>query len=144
VSPNKEILILDSYALMAYLAAEPGQERIKNLLLAAHESQCVLYLCMINFGEILYMTERRRGLVMAQSVQALVDSLPIEILDVSRNLVLEAAHIKAHYVISYADAFVVAVAQREAATILTGDPEFRTVEGIVRIEWLDRREDHLA
>ena len=138
MSPNKETFILDSYALLAYLADEPGQERIKNLLSEANESQCVLYLCMINFGEVLYMTERRRGLVMAQSVQALVESLPIEILDVSRNLVLDAAHIKAKYALSYADAFIVAVAQREAATILTGDPEFKEVEEIVRIEWLDR------
>ena len=138
MSPNKGTFILDSYALMAYLADEPGQERIKNLLSEANESQCLLYLCMINFGEVLYMTERRRGLVMAQSVQALVESLPIKILDVSRNLVLDAAHIKAKYALSYADAFIVAVAQREAATILTGDPEFKAVEEIVRIEWLDR------
>jgi ribonuclease VapC len=138
VSPNKEIFILDSYALMAYLADEPGQERVKNLLSEANENQCVLYLCMINFGEVLYMTERRRGLVMTQRVQALVESLPIEILDVSRNLVLDAAHIKAHYAISYADAFVVAAAQRETATVLTGDPEFRVVEEIVGVEWLNR------
>jgi predicted nucleic acid-binding protein len=123
---------------MAYLADEPGQERVKNLLSEAHENQCVLYLCMINFGEVLSMTERRRGLVMAQSVQALIERLPIEILDVSRNLVLDAAHIKAHYAISYRDAFVVAAAQREAATILTGDPEFKLVEEIVGVEWLDR------
>jgi uncharacterized protein len=138
VSPNKEIFILDSYALMAYLADEPGQERLKTLLSEANQNRCGLYLCTINFGEVLYRTEHRRGLVMAQSVQALVESLPIEIMDVSHNLILDAAHIKARYAISYADAFVVAIAQREAATILTGDPEFKAVEGIVRIEWLDR------
>jgi predicted nucleic acid-binding protein len=137
VNPSKEVYILDSYALMAYLADESGQERLKDLLSKANENRCVLYLCMINFGEVLYITERRRGLVMAQSVQALIESLPIEILDVTRNLILDAAHIKAHYVISYADAFVVAIAQREAATILTGDPEFKTLEEVVQIEWLD-------
>ena len=137
MSPNKKKFVLDSYALMAYLADEPGRERIENLFLAADEANCVLYLCTINFGEVLYMTERRRGLVMAQSVQALIESLPIEILDASRNLILDAAHIKAHNAISYADAFVVALAQREDATILTGDPEFRSVDEIVQIEWLE-------
>ncbi len=137
MNPSKEVYILDSYALMAYLADESGQERLKDLLSKANENRCVLYLCMINFGEVLYITERRRGLVMAQSVQALIESLPIEILDVTRNLILDAAHIKAQYAVSYADAFVVAIAQREAATILTGDPEFKTLEEVVQIEWLD-------
>jgi predicted nucleic acid-binding protein len=128
--------ILDSYALLAYLGAEPGGKRLEEVLLLAQGGQCTLFLCMINLGEILYITERHRGLVAAQSVQALIESLPVEIYDVSRDLVLEAAHIKANYAISYADAFVAAAAQRERATILTGDPEFKTVEEFISIEWL--------
>ncbi len=31
-----------------------------------------------------------------------------------------------------------AAAQEMGATILTGDPEFRTVEGLVSVEWLAR------
>jgi len=53
-----------------------------------------------------------------------------------RTLILDAAHLKAKYPISYADAFVVALASREGAVILTGNPEFETVRDIVRIEWL--------
>ena len=93
---------------------------------------------MISFGEVLYMTERYRGLVKAQKVQGLIESLPIEIVDASRNLVLSAAHIKANHALSYADAFVVALAQREGAVVLTGDPEFQTVEELIHIEWLPK------
>ena len=56
----------------------------------------------------------------------------------TRERVLAAAHIKATHAMSYADAFVVAAAQEMRATILTGDPEFRTVEGLVPVEWLAR------
>ena len=136
VKPEKEKFVLDSYALMAYLGDEPGRDRIEELLEESKAKHCTLLLCMINLGEILYITERRRGLVTAQSVQGLIESLPIIVVNTSRILILEAAHIKAQYPISYADAFVVALAQQEGSTILTGDPEFQTVKDIVAIEWL--------
>ncbi len=136
MNPDQAKYVLDSDALIAYLGDEPGRERIEEILEEARADHCTLLLCMINFGEVLYMTERRRGLVMAQSVQGLIESLPIMIINASRNLILEAAHIKAQFPLSYADAFVAALAQREGATILTGDPEFQTVEDLVAIEWI--------
>jgi len=135
VSPESNF-ILDSYALMAYLGAEPGWQRVKEILSQAEKGAFSLYLCMINLGEILYMTERRRGLEKAQDIQALIENLPIEIVDAARDLILDAAHIKANYPLSYADAFVVALAQSEQGIVLTGDPEFQAVEALVTIEWL--------
>ena len=121
---------------MAYLGDEPGRERIEQILGNANDGLCRLLLCTINLGEVLYMTERYRGLVKAQQVQGLIESLPIDLVDASRNLVLDAAHLKANHALSYADAFVVALAQREGAVVLSGDPEFQAVEGISNIEWL--------
>jgi predicted nucleic acid-binding protein len=137
VIPDNDVFILDSYALLAYLGGEAGQARVKIALKQAKGEKCRLLLCMINFGEVLYMTERRRGFAAAQSAQALIENLPIDILDATRNLVLDAAHFKANYALSYADAFVVALAQREGGTILTGDPEFQSVNKLVTIEWLE-------
>jgi ribonuclease VapC len=138
VNPDQVIFVLDGYALMAYLGDEPGRARLEEVLKEAKDGRCSLLLCMINFGEILYMTERHRGLVKAQSVQALIESLPINLVDASRNLVLDATHIKANHALSYADAFVVALAQRESGVILTGDLEFHAVEDLVTIEWLPK------
>ena len=121
---------------MGHLGDEPGRARLEEVLKEAKDGRCSLLLCMINFGEILYMTERHRGLVKAQSVQGLIESLPIELVDVSRNLILDAAHIKAKHALSYADAFVIALAQREGGVILTGDPEIQAVKDLVNIEWL--------
>ncbi|MBL6983514.1 MAG: PIN domain-containing protein [Anaerolineales bacterium] len=45
--------------------------------------------------------------------------------------------IQANYALSYADAFIVALAQEENGIILTGDPEFQSVTEIVHIEWLN-------
>ena len=131
------VYILDSFALLAYLTDEPAAERIETLMENARGQTCRLMLSIINLGEILYITERRGGLERAQDALALIRQLPIEILPVDEQSVFSAAHIKAHYVLSYADTFVVATAQSEEGIILTGDPEFQTVEALVTIEWLN-------
>ena len=136
MTPDLPVYLLDSYALLAYLSDEPGAERIRELLALALQGRCRLCLCLINLGEVLYITERHRGLDKAHSLLALLDSLPLELLETTRDLVLDAAHIKAAHPLSYADAFVVAAALRQQAVILTGDPEFTAVEQIVKIEWL--------
>jgi PIN domain nuclease of toxin-antitoxin system len=131
--------VLDSFALLAYLNDEPGKDRVVEVLSLAQKGKNRALLCTINIGEILYTSERRRGLVMAQKVQALIESLPVIQVEAERDLVLDAAHIKAQYAISYADAFVVALVLREKAIILTGDPEYESVEDLVKVEWLTRK-----
>ena len=127
---------LDSFALLAYLNDEAGKERVMEILILAQKGKCSALLCTINFGEILYIVERRRGLVKAQQVQALIENLPIKSIEATRDLVFDAAHIKANRAISYADAFVVAMAVRDKAIIVTGDPEFENVEQMATVEWL--------
>jgi ribonuclease VapC len=136
VSPAKPAFLLDSFALLAYLDDETGKTRVQDLLALAASGKCRLMMSLINLGEVLYIVERERGLTAVQSVLALVESLPIEMLEASRELVLDAAHVKANHVLSYADSFTVATAIQEKAIILTGDPEFKSVEELVSVEWI--------
>ena len=62
--------------------------------------------------------------------------LCLTILPVPNELIYQAAEFKAEYGISYADCFVLACAIEQAATIVTGDPEFRKVSHLVRIHWI--------
>jgi predicted nucleic acid-binding protein len=135
---NKSVYLLDSFALLAYLNDEAGCTRVQEILALAEGRKCRVVMCLVNLGEVLYITERERGLAMAHSVLALAESLPLELLDASRDLVLDAAHIKAHHLLSYADAFAAAAAVRENAVLVTGDPEFKSVEELIKIEWLGR------
>jgi len=136
MSPAKPIYLLDSFALLSYLEGEPGRPQVQELLAQAEIRRCRLVMCWVNLGEVLYIVERGRGLPSAQTVLALVESLPIELVEASRDLVLDAAHIKANHALSYADAFAVATALREHAVILTGDPEFEAVADLVNVEWI--------
>ena len=135
--PDLPVYVLDSYALLAYLADEPAAERIVKLITDAKLEKCHLFLSIINLGEILYIIERRGGITKAQDTLVLIRQLPLEILPADEQSVFSAAHIKASYALSYADAFVVAASQQENAIILTSDREFKTVEELVTIEWLD-------
>lgn len=82
--------------------------------------------------------EREQGLPAAQLALAQIQQLPIHHLDATLSRILAAAHIKAHHAISYADAFAVAAAQEQQATLLTGDPEFGKAAASIAVEWLAR------
>jgi len=139
VSPEVGAYILDSFALLAYLEDEAGAEQVEARLIQAEKGEAKVLLSLINYGECLYIVERERGLAQAQWTVGLVDRLPVQVVEVDRSLVLAAAHIKARYPIAYADAFAVALAQQIDGTLLTGDPEFRRVQGLIPIEWLPQR-----
>ena len=128
--------VLDSFALLAYLQDELVASRIEKLLENAGKEKCHLFLSIINLGELLYITERRGGVAKAQDALALIRQLPIEIVPADEQAVFAAAHVKAGHAISYADAFVVAIAMQEDATLLSGDPEFQAVEALVKVEWI--------
>jgi len=134
---EKTVYVLDTFALLAYFQDEPGTERVMEVLQGAQKEKCRVCLCMINLGEMLYIVERRRGLTEAQSVLAAIQQAPIEILPADEQTVLAAAHIKANYTLSYADAFTVACAGQLDGVILTGDKEFESVGGVVTVEWLE-------
>jgi ribonuclease VapC len=141
-SPQAGEYVLDSYALLAYLEAEPGSDRVRKLLETAKEGKCRLYMCVVNLGEVMYIVERERGLSRAQETLARVDELPIEVVNVDRPLTLAAAHLKMDCPIAYADCFAAALSQVKNAPLVTGDPEFRKIKADcnVRIEWLANKE----
>jgi ribonuclease VapC len=130
------IFVLDSFALLSHFQGESGSERMVALFEQAARGECRLLLSLINLGEVCYIVERRRGIQAVQLILSVVKSLPVEILPANQENVLAAAHLKAQYPISYADAFAAAAAQAYSATLVTGDPEMKVFENVVRMEWI--------
>ena len=67
----------------------------------------------------------------------LLEQLPIELFAVDQPLVRAAAEIKSEHALSYADAFCAATAQRLNATVLTNNPEFKSIERLIKVRWLN-------
>jgi len=135
---EKPAFVLDTFALLVYLKDEPAAGRVEKVMEQAGKDKCRLVVSIINLGELLYITELRGGISKAQNVLALIRQLPIEILPADEQAVFSAAHIKASHTLSYADAFAVAAAVQVQAVVLTGDPEFESVEDLVKVEWLGK------
>ena len=135
---DSSVYVLDSFALLAYLQREAGGAQVEAVLEQAVRGAARVVMCIINYGEALYILERESDMREIQRTIAAVDALPVTMIDVGRDLVFAAAHIKANFALAYADAFAIALAQREHATILTGDPEFERVRELINIEWMER------
>ncbi len=137
-SPELARYVLDSFALFAHFEAEAGGPLVGDLLAQARRGEAMLHISIINVGEAVYVTERERGLSMAEQLIAAIDALPIHIVEADRPRTLAAAHLKARWPIAYADAFALALAVEHEATLVTGDPEFEKVGSVVPIIWLPR------
>ncbi len=131
--------LLDSYALLAYLNKEDGFEKVRNVLANAQKSSLPVLMNELNVGETYYILYRKRGHEQAEYfLDTILAGLPISMISNDFNAVISASKIKARNALSFADCFAVATAQRENAVILTGDPEFKNVEKLVKIDWLTK------
>lgn len=128
--------VLDSYAILALLNDESGAERVASLIKQAADPHHVVAMSLINLGEVAYIVERRWGIEKTQIVLAYLEATGIHFVEVEKNHVLDAAHLKAKYPIAYTDAFAAALAIEMEATLLTGDPEFQALFSHLDIEWL--------
>jgi predicted nucleic acid-binding protein len=129
-------ILFDSHALLKFSQDEEGADKVEQFLLYSLNRNLKAYLSEINLGEIYYISIRRLGLESAKLYLEQLLDLPIDIVSPSSEIIREAAEIKAQYAISYADCFAVATALKYSASIITGDPEFKKVDHIVKIEWL--------
>ena len=127
---------LDSFALLAWFQDEKGANEVEKIIKLADDRKAHLFLCTINLGEIYYITYRERGEVLAAHALSVIDTLPIKIIPADRGLTLKAAELKALYPIAYADAFAAALGIATESTIITGDPEFKILKGLIKVEWL--------
>ena len=128
--------LFDSYALLAFFQNESGAETVLELLNQSKENNVEPLICVINLGEILYLTKRRFGNDKKIEILGRIHQLSFNIIPATNELVFEAAEIKADYPISYADSFAVACAINQSAEIITGDPDFKKVEHLAKIHWL--------
>lgn len=129
-------IVLDSFALIAYLRAEPAGAKVAAYLQNANTGKIRLFLSHINLAEVYYKTIREQGRDKGREVIAILRALPIEIVSLSDELTLQAAEIKATHPMSFADCFATTLALEKHAAILTGDPEFKSIEKLVKIIWL--------
>jgi predicted nucleic acid-binding protein len=127
------LVLLDSWALLAYLKDEPSAGRIESEWIASGAA-----ISSINLGEVLYLRIRATD---QDSAQADIETIRrrLTVVEPDWSLVMAAARIKASGGLSYADAFCVATALHLNAPLWTGDPEIIDRAGEHSCEVIDLR-----
>ena len=129
-------LLFDSFALLRFFQKEPGGEKVRELLQEAVVRQTPCLINAINLGELIYITQRRLGEQKKLEMFIHIQRIGFTILPCPNELIYRAAELKARYPISYADAFALASAIEQSADLVTGDPEFKKVEHLVKVIWV--------
>jgi len=128
--------VFDSFALIAYSRGEHGAEKVAKIIDEGLNEGAELYLCVINWGEIYYITLRNFDIKRAELFRTTLARYPITIVEANKELTLQAAQYKAFHKMSYADAFAAALAKMKKAVLVTGDLEFKTLGKEIKINWL--------
>lgn len=129
-------VVLDSYALIAFLNKEDGYDRVSEIFEKCTEVDEEALMCVVNLGEVYYHALQVGGEQKAKFFLEIVKALPINVVEANINLTLMAAEIKAFNKMSFADAFAAALAKLKKATLITGDKEFKVLENEIKINWL--------
>jgi PIN domain nuclease of toxin-antitoxin system len=128
--------VLDSYALMAFFQDEPGADFVRGLIQKAVESGTNLLMSVVNLGEVWYSIARTTSPETADQYVHEIKGMGIEIVDADWTLTRQAAAFKANGNISYGDCFAAALAKIKKADLVTGDKEFKPLEGEIKVIWM--------
>ncbi len=131
--------VLDSFALLAFLRGEPGEDQVAGLLEKAAARDLPLLMTEVNYAEVKHTVIRKDGPDRWEEIARELPTLPIAFRPVDRPLADLAAGLKARFKLSLADACAAALARESKAELVTGDPKFKALEKEIKIAWLPTR-----
>ena len=125
--------MVDSFAVLAHLKNEDGWQHVRELLGSASRGEIELHISAINLAEVQYRVLRIG--IDTERVLGAVNALPMAVAPADP-YIPAVVRLKAKYPIALGDCFAAALAIELECPVLTGDPEFRKLEGEVAVEWL--------
>ena len=133
----RELVLLDTSALLALRDDEPGAQRVAALLVDSAKGPAPSCLaCFMSRMEVLYRVWKDEGERSGRLAHEQLLALPIRWVEASDALLMRAAEFKAGVALSVADAWITAAADLEGARLLHKDPEFRAIPQLAQ-EWLN-------
>jgi len=128
--------VLDSYALLCLLRDESGADAVAQILEKTGQRDQFVFMTEVNYAEVQYMIRRKDGDAAWERIARELVAAPIEFHPADRRLADIAAQFKARFKISVADAFAAALTKEKKAELVTGDREFKPLEGEIKINWI--------
>ena len=128
----KRRYVLDAGVLALYFA---GRRDVKKYIDEVYSGRAKAFICEVNVAEFLYNYARIFGWDAALSRHNLLRNSPIDIVSVDEDLTINAAKLKLKYynVLSLADCYLIALAKKNKAKVITTDPDVRNVNEVPTI-----------
>lgn len=130
------VIVLDSWAVIAYLGDEDSGSKVADVMADAHENKIPLKMSILNVGEVWYSVARQTSENEADQAINELHELGIEFVDADWKMTRIAAAYKSKNKMSYADCFAAALAKEERGELITGDKEFKEIEADIKVNWL--------
>ncbi len=125
--------VLDTSAVVAYFANEPGADRVEHILVQAERRAATVHCSFMTYMEVLYQLWRRHGERVAKAAYLRLKALSLHRVDPAEELLIAAARIKATHELSMANAWIAATALTTGSVLVHKDPEFRALAGEVSL-----------
>jgi len=136
MAAKPQMLVFDSWAIIAYFEDEPAGKKIEEIIIDANEREIPMWMSVVNAGEVWYIVARQTSSSEADSTIAELRSLGIQFDNSEWKSTRQAALFKSKHKMSYADAFAAALSMQKNAHLVTGDNEFKHVEKEIKILWV--------
>lgn len=131
--------VLDSWPILEWInGREPAHSLLQGWLAESEQGRTRLLISAINAGEVYYCLRKANSHALAEQWRASAATLPATIEVPTADDIWSAAVLKGRYRIAYADAFAAALAQKYRCPLVTGDPEYRSVDDL-QLEWIARQ-----
>ncbi|MEI6438051.1 MAG: type II toxin-antitoxin system VapC family toxin [Candidatus Omnitrophota bacterium] len=127
------VKVLDASAVLLFFEKKPGYELVRQLFLESAGEKCVLLITAVNWGEVRYILLQKCGEAGFQKAMEALQSLPVRIVDVDRELVSVAGDLKIKYKLGYCDAMAAALAKINKAECVTMDNDFSVLKNEIKV-----------
>ena len=122
--------------MIAWLLDRGAASKVQAIIQQADAGKLQLLMSWINVGEVYYIAAKRYGREKAEKFLYRLPSLPIRVVLPDESDIIAAARLKGSRRLAYADAFAAALALREGATVITGDPELAALKNLLDVDWI--------
>ena len=128
--------VLDSWAILEWMSGrQPATDAVGLLFADAEVGDNRLVMSAINVGEVYSFLRKHHSEELSEEWRESSRTLPVTIEVPTADEIWDAAKLNGCYPIAYADAFAAALAQKYRCPLVTGDPEFRSIQNL-ELEWI--------
>ena len=131
--PDSGRVALDTSAILAFRADEPGANIVEDLLRWAKKSRAPVLVSFITRMELLYLIWRHEGEWAARQALGILDTLAIEWVSCEPEILDLASRLKSQGGLSLADSWIAATAIVRDATLYHKDPELRPISALSQV-----------